>query len=431
MEIKRDLYLEKITSSIGNGMVKIITGPRRCGKSYLLFNLFKKWLIDSNVQEDHIICLKLDLMVNAKYRNLENFTQYFRSKKIDDGETNYFLIDEIQLVEKIENPYVKGQIISFYDALNEFLSYENVEIFVTGSNSKMLSSDIATEFRGRGWQIRMNPLSFLEIRNIVDKSINNFDLWDVYVKYGGLPYCVLENDEAKKRQYLNQVFLTTYLKDICEHNELKNEQALYELTSFLASSVGGLINPTKISNTFQSKEHKSISSNTIDKYIKYLEDAFMISRVQRYDLKGKDIINGSSKIYFEDLGIRSAASGYKGFDQEPHFMENIIYNELVSRDFLVNVGSITTVENCNNKPTKVTREVDFVCEKAGKKFYIQSALYIENKEKLIQEKESFKKIKDYFQRIIISKFVTSTFYDEEGICYMGLFDFLLDKDSIK
>lgn len=429
MEFKRERYLKKLNSSIGNGMVKIITGPRRSGKSYLLFHIFKDHLLKSGVREDHIIELKLDHASNIKYRNLNEFTSYFKERRIDDDKTNFFLIDEIQLVEKKENPYVKGQMISFYDSLNEFMDYGNTEIFVTGSNSHMLSSDIATEFRGRGWQIRMNPLSFSEIREETPLEINDFSLWDTYWKYGGLPYCALEADEEKKRQYLNEVFLTTYLKDIADRNGLKDDIALKEITSFLASSVGSLLNPTKISNTFKSKESRNISSNTVSRYISYLEDAFMIDKVQRYDLKGKEIINGSGKYYFADMGIRNAAAFYKGYDQEPHFMENIIYNELISRGYLVNIGAITNVENVNGKPTKVTREVDFIIEKYGKRFYIQSAYLIDNEEKLKQEKESFKRIKDTFQRVIITKYTSGTFYDEDGTLRIGLFDFLLGKDT--
>lgn len=429
MIFARSAYLEKLISSIGNGMVKIITGPKRSGKSYLLSNIFKGYLLRSGVKEDHIIQLKLDQISNAKYRNLKKFTAYFKERMVLDGKTNFFLIDEIQLVEKVENPYVRGQMLSFYDSLNEFLDYENVEIFVTGSNSNMLSNDIATEFRGRGWQIRLNPLSFMELKEAFPNS-DNLALWDDYWKYGGLPSCVLENDESKKRQYLNNVFLVTYLKDIADRNNLKDEVALREITSYLASSVGSLLNPTKISNTFATKEKFTISPNTIKRYISYLDDAFILSSVQRYDLKGKDIINGSGKYYFTDMGIRSAASGFMGLDQEPHFMENIIYNELVTRGYQVNIGAISGVERINDKPTKVTREIDFVCGKNGQKFYIQSVYLIENEEKLRKEKESFSRIKDNFQKIIISKFTSGLSYDEDGIIRMGLFDFLLRKTNM-
>ncbi len=429
MRIGRQKYLDKMTSSIGNGMVKIITGPRRAGKSYLMFEIFTDWLLNSNVSPDHIIQLKLDRYTNVKYRDLDEFVTFFKERRINDGKTNYFLIDEIQLVSKKENPYVKGEMLTFYDALNEFLSWENVEIFVTGSNSHMLSSDIATEFRGRGWQIRVNPLSFSEIREITPSTIDNFSLWDSYIRYGGLPACVLENDEAKKRQYLSEVFSATYLKDIKERRGLREESSLDEITSFLSSSVGSLINPSKISNTFKSKTKGGPSPETVRKYISYLEDAFMVSFAQRYDLKGKDIIGGSGKYYFTDMGIRNAASSFKGFDQEPHFMENVIYNELVSRGYLINIGVVKSVEEVNGKPTKVVREIDFVCEKNGRRFYIQSALLLEDEEKTRKEKESFKKIKDGFQRIIISKYASGSYYDDDGVLRLGLFDFLLNVDK--
>jgi uncharacterized protein len=429
MEFERNAYLEKMISSIGNGMVKVITGPRRSGKSYLLFKLFRNWLLKTGVDESHILQLKLDQISNMKFRSLTEFSSYFRNHRVDDGKTNYFLIDEIQLVQEMENPYVKGQFLGFYDVLNEFLDYPNVEIFVSGSNSHMLSKDIATEFRGRRWQIRVNPLSFLEIKNAYP-SMDEYSLWNMYWKYGGLPACVLKQNESDKRQYLDDVFLVTYLKDIADRNNLRDDVPLKEITSFLASSVGSLINPTKISNTFRSREQHAITPNTVRRYIGHLEDAFLISSVQRYDLKGKDIINGSGKYYFTDMGIRSAATGYKGVDQELHFMENALYNELFMRGYMIHVGSITNVENVNGKSTKVTREVDFVCEKQGRRFYVQSAYLIENEEKLLQEKKSFEYIKDNFQRIIISKFTTGVSYDEDGTLRMGLFDFLSGKDGV-
>ena len=429
MTFSRSSYLEKMIASIGNGMVKIVTGPRRCGKSYLLFKIFKDWLLESGVQEEQIVELKLDQAANIKYRNLDEFTSYFRSRKALDGKKKFFLIDEIQLVEKKDNPYVEGQKIGFYDSLNEFLDYEDVEIFVTGSNSHMLSSDIATEFRGRGWQIRVNPLTFRELKEAMPEK-DAYALWDDYWRYGGLPACVSLSDEAEKRQYLHDVFLTTYLKDIADRNGLKDDTGLREITSLLASSVGSLLNPTRISNTFKTKEGRVISPNTVRRYISYLEDAFMVSSVRRYDLKGKETIGGSEKYYFNDMGIRNAAGGYKGLDQEPHFMENVIYNELSARGYLVNVGTLTSVDRIGGKPVKVTREVDFVCEKEGCRFYVQSAFLIDNDEKLAKEKSCFGRIKDNFKRVIISKYTSGTSYDEDGTLRLGLFDFLLDKNGI-
>lgn len=427
---KRTKYLEKRISSIGNGRIKIITGPRRSGKSYLRFRIFKSHLLDLGVKEDHILSLKLDQKDSARYRSLDEFTSYFKKNRIKDGKTMFFLIDEIQLVEKKENPYVKGDILTFYDALNEFLEWENTEIFVTGSNSHRLSSDIATEFRGRGWLIHRKPLSFSEIREATPSSISDFELYDAYWKYGGLPECVLLKEDERKRQYLSSVFLTTYLKDIAERNGLKDETSLKELTSFLASSVGSLVSPNKIANTFQSKEQRKIAPNTIRRYLGYLEDSFMVYEAQRYDLKRKSILNGSRKIYFADRGIRNAAAQYKGRDQESHFRENIIYNELLYRGFLCNVGVIENIENKDGKSRKIIREVDFVAEKNDKRLYIQSAFLIDNADKLKQEKTSLMKTKDAFPKIIISKFTSGSSYDEDGVLHVGLFDFLLGKEPL-
>ena len=430
MVFARKRYLDQLTASIGNGMIKVITGPRRSGKSYLLFTIFRDWLLRSGVQDDHILSLKLDQQSNARYRDLDEFVSFFKAQRKADGKPTYFLIDEIQLVAPKENPWVKGQFLTFYDALNEFLGWENIEVFVTGSNSHMLSSDIATEFRGRDWQIPMYPLSYSEIREQTDSSINDFSLWDLYWKYGGLPACVLESDESKKQQYLKQIYSTTYLKDIVEGYHLRDDIILENLVAYLASSVGSVLNPTNISNTFKSNLHMIVAPATIRRYIAYLNDAFVISDAQRFDLKGKAIINGSSKYFFNDMGLRNAAAHFLGQDQEPHFMENVIYNELVLRGFMVQVGSITNTENVKGKPTKVTREVDFVATKNGRKFYIQSVFLIDNPAKLQQEKESFRKIDDSFTRVIISKFTSGASYDEDGVLRLGLFDFLLNKSKI-
>lgn len=294
----------------------------------------------------------------------------------------------------------------------------------------MLSKDIATEFRGRGWQIPLSPLAYSEIREEVDPSVNDFELWDSYWRYGGLPQVWNLQSEAEKRQYLRQVFLTTYLTDIIERNGIKNAAAFEEVTAFLAGSVGSLINPTKIANTFQSKENVKVVPGTIRKYLSYLEDAFLIRKTERDDLKGKELFSSSSKIYFEDIGIRNAAVDFKGMDQEPHFMENIIFNELISRGYLVHVGSLTDVEKKNGQSVKVTREIDFVIEKDGKRYYIQSAFFIDNEEKLRNEKESFRRIPDVFPRIIIGKFTSGKSYDDDGVMRLGLLDFLKDKNSL-
>lgn len=426
MEFKRTKYIKELRDSIGNGMVKIITGPRRAGKSYLLFSLFPHFLHEQGIDDAHIVSLKLDERGNERYRDVDELSHYFEQRRTKDGKTQFFLIDEIQLCPPKENPWVKGQMITFYDVLNEFLGFPHTEVFVTGSNSHLLSSDIATEFRGRGWQIPVHPLSFSEIREVTPPSVNDFELWETFFRYGGLPACVMETDESRKRSYLKEVYLTTYLKDIADRHHLRDDVALGELTSVLASSVGSLVNPNKISNTFRSEEGILIAPATIHRYLGYLEDAFLISTAKRHDLKGKRIIGGSAKCYFEDLGLRSAAAGFLGMDQEPHFMENAIYNELVSREYHVDVGSVTSNELIDGKQTKVTREIDFVVDDFGEKYYIQSAFYIADEKKLAQEKAPFKRISDSFQRIIISKFTSGISYDEDGVVRMGLFAFLKD-----
>lgn len=431
MEFARRKYLGDLASSIGNGMVKIVTGPRRSGKSYLLFNLFVGYLRSQGVADDHIVGLQLDKGENARYRDLDELSKYFSDRRAQDGKTQFFLIDEIQLAEPKDNPWAKGQKITFYDVLNDFLGYPNTEVFVTGSNSRLLSTDIATEFRGRGWQISMHPLSFSEIREATPNSVSDYSLWEAYYRYGGLPACVSEADEAKKRRYLSGVFEATYLRDIADRHGLRGETALRELTSFLASSVGSLVSPNKISNAFRSREGLSTAPATISRYISYLQDAFLISEAKRYDLKGKSFISGSSKCYFDDLGLRSAAAGFKGMDQEPHFMENAIYNELIARGYQVNVGAVISNEYIGGRQTKVSREVDFVVEDFGERYYIQSALYLPDEAKVMQEKASFKRIGDSFQKIIITKFTSGISNDPDGVVRMGLFDFFEDKEFFR
>ena len=432
MEIKRDTYLEKLTSSIGNGMVKIVTGPRRCGKSYLLFNLFEDYLRSSGVDDDHIIGIKLDKKENARYRDLDELDNYFNSRRTHDGKTQFFIIDEIQLVPAKENPWVKGQMLTFYDLLNQFLDYQNTEIFVTGSNSHLLSSDIATEFRGRGWQIHMHPLSFSEFLSTKQDCSNLIALWDEYWRYGGLPRTVLTEGENAKVDYLRDTFRVTYLRDIIDRYKLRNDEGTVgALVKVLASSVGSPISFTKIANTFRSEMGYSIAPRTVEKYIGYMKDAFLIEETQADTLKGRKVIGAPSKYYFYDLGIRFAATEFKGGDQEPHYMENVIYNELVARGYIVNTGRITVNERgIDGKQDFRQYEIDFVCEKGGERIYIQSALAIPGEEKMAQERRPLLLVRDSFRKVLVSKYFSGAMFDNDGVLQAGLFDFLTKPDLL-
>lgn len=432
MQFERPKYLQELVSSIGNGMIKVITGPRRSGKSYLLNPIFTEYLLAHGIPKDRIFMLDLSDDRNEELHNPISLGKKVRSILPREGQA-FLFIDEIQLCESIESPYFEGvqtvsgkkPMITFYSVLNGLLSSNrNVDVYVTGSNSHMLSSDIATEFRGRGWQIHMHPLSFGELREATPTSVNDFDLWNSFYRWGGLPGCALLATEKEKRAYLKDVFLTTYIRDVADRHALRNEHSLEEVTSFLSTSVGSLISADKLANTFRSKENSHISPDTVRKYFDYLEDAFLVSKAQRYDLKGKETIGGTAKYYFQDLGLRSAAAGFKGMDQEPHFMENAIYNELQARGYQVNVGVISTNEMVNGRQTRVNREVDFVVETHGRRFYIQSAYWIPDAAKLSQEKAAFRRIGDGFTKIIVSKFTDGISSDEDGVVRIGLFDFL-------
>ena len=426
MEIKRQTYLEKLVSSIGNGMVKIITGPRRSGKSYLLFNLFIDYLKNHGVNDDHIIGIKLDRKENARYRDLDELEDYFNSRRTHDGKTQFFIIDEIQLVPPKENPWVKGQKLTFYDLLNQFLDYKDTEVFVTGSNSHLLSSDIATEFRGRGWQIHMHPLSFSEFLSTKTDKSNLFALWDEYWRYGGLPRTVLIDGDSAKMDYLLDTFRVTYLRDIIDRYRLRNDEAtLGALVRVLASSVGSPVSFSKIANTFRSSMGYSIAPRTVERYIRYMEDAFLIEKAQADSLKGRKVIGAPSKYYFNDLGIRFAATEFKGDDQEPHYMENIIYNDLISRGYIVNTGRLSVNErDTDGKQDFRQYEIDFVSEKGGERIYIQSAMVIPGDEKMTQEKRPLLMVHDSFRKVLVSKYFSGAMFDNDGILQVGLFDFL-------
>ena len=424
MQIARDVYMEKLKKSIGNGMVKVITGPRRCGKSYLLFTIFRNYLKQSGVKDDHIIELKLDDTRNVSYRSPLRFAEYFRNKRKEDGSKYFFLIDEVQYVLPSKNPDIPDQEITFYDALNEFLHYGDTEVFVTGSNSRLLSSDIATEFRGRGWQIDMHPLTFSEFLEAKNERSNLLALWDEYWHFGGLPDAVLAPDEEAKIAYLRSTFNVIYLRDIIDRYHLRKDTAIGDVVKVLASFVGSPMSFNKIASTFQSAEKASISPATVKLYVGYMEDAFLVSRAEPYTIKGRKFIGAPAKYYFDDLGIRYAATGFKGSDQEPHYMENIIYNELISRGYLVSTGKLNVNERSSGKQENRQYEIDFVCEKGGERIYIQSAFYIPDADKMAQEKRPLLQVKDSFQKVLISKYFSGTMFDNDGILQVGLFDFL-------
>ena len=415
MEIKRDVYLNKLIRKQNNGLIKVVTGVRRCGKSYLLFNLFHDYLINSGVKNDHIIEIALDDRRNKALRNPDNMLSYVEEKIIDSG-TYYIVLDEVQLLDEFE------------DVLNSFLHIRNADVYVTGSNSKFLSSDVITEFRGRGDEIRVYPLSFGEMMSAYDGTVD--EGWDEYLTYGGLPLVLSQQTPEEKSDYLSSLFKKVYLSDIVERNKIRNEEEMDELVDILASAIGSLTNPVKLSRTFKSVKNKTISDKTLKKYIDYLQDAFLISKAVRFDIKGKKYIGSPAKYYFEDIGLRNARLGFRQME-ETHIMENIIYNELRFRGYNVDVGVIEKYsKNKDNKTEKKQYEVDFVATKGSEKFYIQSAFSMVNSEKAEQEERPLIAIPDSFKKIIVVRDNIKPRRNEHGIVTVGICNFLLNQDSL-
>ena len=410
-EIKRDIYLNKLISRKDNGLIKIITGIRRCGKSYLLDPLFKNYLLDSGIKEDHIIKLELDKEENKKYHDPHELNQYIKSQ-IKDKSMYYILLDEIQMTTDFES------------VLNSFLYERNLDVYVTGSNSKFLSSDIITEFRGRGDEIKVFPLSFSEYVETFkgDKQ----DAWNEYVLYGGLPLILSKKTDEEKSQYLKELFTQTYIRDIVERNNVQRIDVLDSIINMLASSVGSLTNPKKIYDTFVSNGEKELSSNTVSSYIKYIEDSFIVNKSDRYDVKGKKYISTPQKYYFSDIGLRNARLNFRQ-QEENHIMENIIYNELVIRGYNVDVG---VVEVRDKNKCRRQLGVDFVCNLGNKRYYIQSALNLETREKTLQEERPLMNINDNFKKIIVVKDNIKHWFTEEGILIVGIQEFLLNNNSL-
>ena len=410
-EIKRDIYLNKLINRKENGLIKIITGIRRCGKSYLLDPLFKNYLLESGVKEDHIIKLELDKEENKRYSDSHELNEYIKSQ-IKDKNMHYIILDEIQMVEGFES------------VLNSFLYERNLDVYVTGSNSKFLSSDIITEFRGRGDEIKVFPLSFYEYVEAFkgDKQ----DAWNEYVLYGGLPLVLSKKTDKEKSKYLKDLFDQTYIKDIIERNNIQRVDILDSIINMLASSVGSLTNPQKIFNTFISNGEKEISLNTVNSYIKYIEDSFIVNKSDRYDVKGKKYIQTPQKYYFSDIGLRNARLNFRQ-QEENHIMENIIYNELIIRGYNVDVG---VVEIRDENKTRKQLEIDFICNLGNKRYYVQSALNLDTREKTIQEERPFMNINDNFKKIIVVKDNIKHWITEEGILVVGIQEFLLDNNSL-
>ena len=416
MEIKRDLYLDRLIRREKNGLIKVVTGVRRCGKSYLLFNLFHDYLIEKGVAEDHIIEVALDDRSNKELRDPDQMLAYLKNR-IKDKETYYIILDEVQLLSEFE------------DVLNSLLHIRNADVYVTGSNSKFLSSDIITEFRGRGDEIRMYPLSFREFCSAYPGSEE--DAWEDYYTYGGLPLILTRETDEEKAEYLINLFQKVYLSDIIDRHKIRNREELDELVDILASAVGSLTNPLKLSKTFKSVKNKTISDKTLKKYIDYLTDAFLVSKAVRYDIKGRKYIGSPTKFYFEDVGLRNARLNFRQ-TEENHIMENIIYNELRIRGYRVDVGLVEIFgKNSENKTEKKHLEVDFVATKGSEKYYIQSAFAMPTDEKRKQEERPLNAIGDSFKKIIVVKDNIKPRRDEMGIVTMGIRRFLLNKNSLE
>lgn len=415
MEIKRDIYLNKLIQKKHNGLIKVVTGIRRCGKSYLLFNLFKEHLLGEGTDEQHIIEIAFDSFENKRFRNPDILYPYLKEQIKDTG-MYYILLDEVQLLEEFES------------VLNSLIRMKNADVYVTGSNARFLSKDVITEFRGRGDEVHMHPLNFNEFMSVY--SGTKQDGWNEYILYGGLPPIINISSPEEKINFLKSLFEETYISDIVGRHDVRNRAKLEELLNILSSAIGSLTNPTKLSATFKSVKQKTISNATIKRYIDYLCDSFLIDCVVRYDIKGKKYIDTPSKYYFTDLGLRNARLNFRQLE-EAHTMENVIFNELKVRGFNVDVG-IVTLNETNKKGHGIRKqlEIDFVCNKGYKRYYIQSAYALPNQSKMEQEQRSLMLTGDFFKKIIIAKDVPAPYYNDNGVLIMSIYDFLLNESSL-
>lgn len=412
--MNRDRYLQKLVRKMHNGMVKVVTGLRRSGKTYLLFTLFYDYLLKNGVQEDHVIHIALDDFANREFRNPDALYRYVKSRIADD-KMYYILLDEVQMVSEFE------------DVLNGFLHIPNADSYVTGSNAKFLSKDIITEFRGRGDQIHLYPLSFSEFFHDYDGS--KASAWQEYSLYGGLPKIRTMSDPHDKASYLEGIFAETYLKDILERNDVRNPAELSEMLDYPASGIGGLSNPKKLSDTFKSVKNVSIHPDTVKSYLDYFDDSFLISRAVRYDIKGKKYFSTPCKYYFTDIGLRNARLRFRQYE-ETHIMENIIYNELISRGYSVDVGMVEHTERtAEQKKIQKQLEVDFVCNRGYERVYVQSALNLDSPEKQAQELRPLLSIKDSFKKVVIAGGLQPTYMNDDGVLIQNLFDFLLEENA--
>ena len=429
MEIKRDLYLNQLIQYQWDGLVKVITGIRRCGKSYLLHVLYYNHLLSNGVKKENIISIELDLTKDLRFRNPLELASYVRNLVEGKDENYYLFIDEIQMSDAVLNPYnPHGKKITFYDALNDLNSLSNLDIYVTGSNSRMLSSDILTEFRGRSSEIRMHPLSFLEYYKAVggDKQ----EAFNTYAFFGGMPFITSGLDDTAKMKYLSSLVSEVYLKDIVDRKKVEREDVLSMILDLLCSSIGSLTNPNKIADTLRSKAHIKVSQNVVASHVEHFKDAFLFSESKRYDVKGRHYFEYPHKYYCEDIGLRNARIGFRQ-QEMTHIMENIIYNELILRGFSVDVGVVYSREiNANGNSVRVPREIDFVANKGGKRVYIQSAFALLTEEKKEAELKPFLLTGDSFPKIIIRNDVGKRWYDDTGVLNIGLIDFLLDESAI-
>ena len=429
MEIKRDQYLQQLINYAWDGQVKVITGIRRCGKSYLLRTLYKKHLLANGVSEDHIISIELDLARDIRYRNPLELCSYVRGIVEVSEDRFYLFVDEIQMSDEVPNPYnPDGKSITFYDALNDLKGISNLDVYVTGSNSRMLSSDILTEFRGRSDEVRVHPLSFSEYYAAVggDKA----DAFDNYAFFGGMPLVLSRPDDEARMAYLKSLFSEVYLKDIVERKKITREDVLSDILDLLCSSVGSLTNPTNVANSINSmqkrKGENKVSQNTVKSYMGHLEDAFLFSECKRYDVKGRAYFEYPNKYYCEDIGLRNARIGFRQ-QEMTHIMENIVYNELIIRRCSVDVGVVYSNEKEDSgKQKRITREIDFIASKGGRKVYIQSAYALGTDEKAAVEMKPLSLTGDSFPKIIVRQDIRKRWYDDNGVLNIGIIDFLLD-----
>lgn len=423
--IRRDGYLKRLIDKKENGLIKVITGIRRCGKSFLLFNLFYDYLIESGVREEQILAIALDDDISVQYREPEKLSEYIRSR-IVNKDMYYILIDEIQYAitkDELKNP----ENIKLYNVLNGLMRLRNVDIYVTGSNSKMLTKDVLTAFRGRGDEVKVYPLSFREYYSFTggDKS----DVYEEYALYGGMPLILSQKSDVDKMNYLRSLFTEVYFKDIVERYEIELPDVLEELTDDLCSSVGSLTNANKITNTLQTVKGMKVSGTTVSNYLNYLLESFLFDNAKRYDVKGKRYFEYPSKYYCTDVGLRNARLNFRQ-QEETHIMENVIYNELLTRGYFVDVGVVEIVERREGRQMKKQCEIDFVVNRGSRKYYIQSALSVNDPSKLETELRPLKNTRDFFKKIIVSKTAMKPWTDEDGLLHLGLYDFLLREDSL-